>query len=150
MSRDYVASTTIAIGWEQLHEDSRRLATLLRPRGPFRGIVAVARGGLVPAAVLSRELDLRLVETVCIASYDDDRRQGSPLVLKALAGDGEGWLVIDDLVDSGITARTVRRMLPRAVFACVYAKPEGRGAADLWAVDVEQDVWLVFPWDRAP
>ncbi|MBF0306980.1 MAG: xanthine phosphoribosyltransferase [Alphaproteobacteria bacterium] len=146
MSKDYAASVTMAIGWDRIHQDSRRLAAMLRPRGPFRGIVAVARGGLVPAAVLSRELDLRLVETVCVASYDD-RRQGSVTVLKSLAGDGEGWLVVDDLVDSGTTAGTVRRMLPRALFACVYAKPEGRRQADVYAVDVEQDVWLVFPWD---
>ena len=147
MSRDYTASTTLSISWDELHRDARMLAGQVAGRGPFRGIVAVARGGLVPAAILARELDLRLIETVCVASYDD-KVQGAPTVLKEMAGDGEGWLAVDDLVDSGITARIVRAMLPKAHYATVYAKPEGRADVDTCAVDVAQSVWLVFPWDR--
>ncbi len=113
--------------------------------------MAVTRGGLVPAAIVARELDCRLVETVCVESYDEEVR-GKPALLKrpAAAGDGAGFVVIDDLVDHGGTARLVRDLLPAAQFACLYAKPAGREQTDLFVAEVPQDTWVVFPWDTAP
>ena len=73
--------------------------------------------------------------------------QGGVRVLKQVAGDGEGALLVDDLVDTGRTARTVREMLPEAFFATVYAKPEGRPLVDLFLTEVSQDTWIHFPWD---
>ena len=105
--------------------------------GPFTGIVAITRGGLIPAAIIARELDVRLVESVSIVAYAagssgsliEEERGGAPVVIKppAAAGDGSGFLIVDDLVDTGATARVVRALLPRAHFAAVYAKPAGRG-----------------------
>ena len=46
-------------------------------------------------------------------------------VLKGVAGDGDGYLLIDDLVDTGRTAQAVRQLLPKAYFATLYAKPAG-------------------------
>ena len=138
-------AATLTVSWDDLHRDTRALARRLIPIGPFSGIIAVARGGLVPAAILSRELGLRLVDTLCISSYEG-RAHGRPQVLKPVAGDGAGWLVVDDLVDSGDTAHAVKRMLPRCHYATVYAKPAGRPLVDTHVVDVEQNVWIVFPW----
>lgn len=149
MSHDYTSASTVVISWDDLHRDVRSLARQLARRGPFRGIIAVARGGLIPAGLIARYLELRFVDTVCVASYAD-RVQGEPRVVKELDGDGDGWLVIDDLVDSGVTARIVRRMLPRAHYATVYAKPQGRPLVDTHVVDVDQHVWLIFPWDTEP
>jgi xanthine phosphoribosyltransferase len=68
----------------------------------------------------------------------------------AAAGDGNGFLIVDDLVDSGATARLVRDALPKALFGCLYAKPEGQAVADLFIAEVPQDTWILFPWDTAP
>jgi xanthine phosphoribosyltransferase len=149
MTHDYTTASSATITWSRLHRDVRDLADRLAPLGPFRGIVAVARGGLIPAGLIARYLGLRHVDTVCVASYDD-RVQGEPRIVKPIDGDGHGWLVIDDLVDSGITARIVREMLPKAHYATVYAKPQGRPLVHTHAVDVDQHVWLVFPWDSEP
>jgi xanthine phosphoribosyltransferase len=137
------------VTWEELHRHARALAWRLLPLGPWRGIVAVTRGGLVPAAIVARELDIRLVDTVCIASYED-RAQGAVAVLKRMTGDGEGLLIIDDLVDTGETARAVRDMLPKAHFATIYAKPAGRPTVDTYVTEVSQDTWILFPWDIEP
>ena len=139
------------VTWDQLHRDARTLATALMPRGPFRGIVAVSRGGLIPAAIVARELECRLIETISVATYNEEER-AEPHVLKhpAAAGDGAGFLIIDDLVDSGVTAQVVRDLLPRAHFACLYAKPAGQRLADTWVVEVPQETWILFPWDTAP
>ena len=137
------------MSWDELHRHSRALAWRLVDLGPWRGIIAVTRGGLVPAAIVARELDLRLVDTICIASYDD-RQQGALQVLKSIDGDGEGFLIIDDLVDTGKTAQAVRNMLPKAHFATVYAKPAGRPLVDTFVTEVSQDTWIRFPWEIEP
>ena len=106
---------------------------------------------MIPAAIVARELECRLVETVSVAAYDEEQR-GDPVLLKppTAAGDGDGFLVIDDLVDRGATARLVRGLLPRAHFACLYAKPSGRPFTDTFVAEVAQDTWVLFPWDTAP
>jgi xanthine phosphoribosyltransferase len=113
--------------------------------------VAITRGGLIPAAIIARELEIRLIESVSIVTYDEENR-GEPLVTKhpVAAGDGEGWLIIDDLVDSGSTARAVRNLLPKAHFATVYAKPAGKAQVDTFITEVSQDTWILFPWDTEP
>jgi len=145
--KDYTGSRYMGISWDMLHRDARALAAKLVDRGPFSGIVAITRGGLVPAAVVARELNLRMVDTICIASYDDRVQGGGALVLKAPPGDGEGLLVVDDLVDSGRTGKVVRDLLPKAHFVTVYAKPQGQAMVDDFVVAVDQGVWLLFPWD---
>jgi xanthine phosphoribosyltransferase len=135
------------VSWDQLHRDSRALAWRLLDRDYFQGIIAVTRGGLVPAAIIARELDIRLVDTICVSSYNWQDQQGEVEVLKRVDQDGEGWLLIDDLVDTGKTARIVRDMLPKAHFATVYAKPKGRPLVDTFITEVSQDTWILFPWD---
>ncbi|GFM35763.1 xanthine phosphoribosyltransferase [Desulfovibrio psychrotolerans] len=134
------------VSWEQLHRDAKALAWRLLEKGPFKGIVAITRGGLVPAAVLARELEVHLIETVCISSYNW-KDQDELRVLKHVDGDGEGWLIVDDLVDTGTTAKVVRDMMPKAHFATVYAKPKGRPMVDTFITEVSQDTWILFPWD---
>ncbi len=141
------------VSWDMFHRDARALAWRLNEAGPFAGIVAVTRGGLVPAAIVARELGLRVVDTMCVASYDAAVR-GELRVLKnadsgILAGGGEGFLIIDDLVDTGSTARLVRQQLPKAHFAAIYAKPQGRPLVDTFITEVSQDTWIYFPWDTA-
>ena len=139
------------VTWEELHRNAKALAWRLVEVGPFTGIVAVTRGGLVPAAVVARELEIRLIDTLCITSYDD-RSRGKLSVVKtaAAADDGKGWLIIDDLVDTGRTAQEVRKLLPEAHFATVYAKPAGRPLVDTFITEVSQDTWILFPWDIEP
>ena len=143
------------VSWDQFHRDARALAWRLADKGPFEAIVCITRGGLVPAAIVARELGLRLVESVCISSYDDATHQGELEVLKDIApsiraigdGRGKGVLVVDDLTDTGKTASIVRAMLPKAHFATVYAKPQGVPTIDTFVTEVSQDTWIHFPWD---
>ncbi|GGH25914.1 xanthine phosphoribosyltransferase [Alsobacter metallidurans] len=143
------------VSWDQFHRDARALAWRLAGAGPFQAMVCITRGGLVPAAIVSRELGIRVIESVCVASYHDYTSQGelrvlkgiSPEVLKLGGEGGKGVLVVDDLVDTGKTAKVVRDMLPDAHFATVYAKPLGRPLVDTFVTEVSQDTWIYFPWD---
>jgi xanthine phosphoribosyltransferase len=141
------------VTWDQFHRDSRALAWRLMGQGSFDAVVAIARGGLVPAAIVARELNIRVVESVALKSYDH-QAQGNVRVLKPmsqqildLAKNGSKVLIVDDLVDTGATARVVRDMLPGAHFATVYAKPKGREMVDTFITEVSQDTWIFFPWD---
>ncbi|RYG92366.1 xanthine phosphoribosyltransferase [Loktanella sp. IMCC34160] len=149
------------VSWDQMHRDSRALAWRLDGRGPddgaWRAVVAITRGGMAPAMIVARELDIRTVDTISVKSYHsgggkaDQRREAQ--VLKSpdaeMMGDGTGVLIVDDLVDSGKTLELVRKLYPKAHFACVYAKPEGEKQADTYITSVSQDTWIFFPWDMA-
>jgi len=149
------------ISWDQLHRDARALAWRLDGKGPDEGawkaVVAITRGGMAPAMIVARELDIRVVDTISVKSYHsgggaaDQRREAQ--VLKAPAddimGDGEGILIVDDLVDSGKTLELVRQLYPKAHFATVYAKPQGEPQVDTFITGVSQDTWIFFPWDMA-
>ena len=147
------------ISWDQIHRDSRALAWRLDGHGPddgaWRAVVAITRGGMAPAMIVSRELDIRTVDTISVKSYHsgggaaDQRREAE--VLKSpdpdIIGDGTGILIVDDLVDTGKTLELVRELYPNAHFATVYAKPEGENQVDTFITGVSQDTWIFFPWD---
>ena len=143
-----MAQHYFTVTWDQLHRDSKALAWRLLELGPWQGVVAITRGGLIPAAIIARELECRIIETVSIVTYDEELK-GEPRVMKppTAAGDGTGWLIIDDLVDTGTTAKVVRAMLPAAHFATIYAKPAGKPLVDTFITEVSQDTWILFPWD---
>ncbi|MBX3456358.1 xanthine phosphoribosyltransferase [Ferrovibrio sp.] len=145
------------VSWEELHRHCKALAWRLHDSvqskgGKYKGVVAVTRGGMVPAAIVARELKLRVIETISCSLYDELGRNDKVNVLKpataALPDAGEGWLIIDDLVDTGITAKAVREILPKAHFATIYAKPSGRPMVDTYITEVSQDTWILFPWDQ--
>jgi xanthine phosphoribosyltransferase len=153
---DNNSEKSFPVSWDQFHRDCRALTWRLAEVGPFHAVIAITRGGLVPAAIVARELGIRVIDTVCVASYDHDK-QGDLQVLKGVSdavaklggGTGKGLLIVDDLVDTGKTGRLVRALMPDAHFATVYAKPKGRPLVDTYITEVSQDTWIHFPWDTA-
>ena len=49
--------------------------------------------------------------------------------------------------EAGKTAQVVRQLLPKAHFACLYAKPAGRAVVDTFVKEFKQTKWIHFPWD---
>ncbi|MGV8986780.1 MAG: xanthine phosphoribosyltransferase [Cypionkella sp.] len=145
------------VSWDQIHRDARALAWRLDGKGPddgaWRAVVGITRGGLVPAMIVARELDIRVVDTISVKSYSHQSQAPEAVVIKspqgALMGDGTGILIVDDLVDTGKTLELVRRLYPNAHFATVYAKPSGKPMVDSYITEVSQDTWIFFPWDMA-
>lgn len=144
------------VSWDELHRNGKALAWRLLDKGPWKGLVAITRGGLVPAAIVARELEIRVIETVSAVGYhydDANPAQADTIqIIKAAAGvgDGEGWLVVDDLVDTGRTFDVLHKIMPKAHFATVYAKPLGKPLVDTFITEVSQDTWIYFPWDIEP
>ena len=144
------------VSWDQLHRDARALAWRLDGHGPdngnWRAVVAITRGGMAPAMIIARELDIRIVDTISVKSYNY-QSQSEPKIIKtpddSVVQDGMGILIIDDLVDTGKTLEVVRNLMPAAHVATVYAKPMGRVQVDTFITEVSQDTWIFFPWDMA-
>ena len=144
------------VSWDQLHRDARALAWRLDGQGPdngnWRAVVAITRGGMAPAMIIARELDIRIVDTISVKSYNY-QSQTEPKIIKTpddlVVQDGTGILIIDDLVDTGKTLEVVRGLMPKAHVATVYAKPMGRTQVDTFITEVSQDTWIFFPWDMA-
>jgi xanthine phosphoribosyltransferase len=150
------------VSWDQMHRDARALAWRLDGKGPgdegaWKAVVGITRGGLVPAMIVARELDIRVVDTISVKSYHSgggaaDQRSEAQVIKSPQAdmmGDGTGILIVDDLVDSGKTLELVRSLYPAAHFATVYAKPSGKPQVDTYITEVSQDTWIFFPWDMA-
>ena len=144
------------VSWDQLHRDARALAWRLDGHGPedgaWKAVVAITRGGMAPAMIVARELDIRMVDTISVKGYNH-QEQSAPKVIKtpdmSVVGDGTGVLIVDDLVDTGKTLEVVRKHMPKAHVATVYAKPSGRPMVDTFITEVSQDTWIFFPWDMA-
>ena len=147
------------VSWDQFHRDCKalawRLAGISDANGEWQAVISITRGGLVPAAIIARELGVRNIETICIASYHEYQDQGELQIIKniskdlieASGGKGDRVLVIDDLTDTGKTAQKVREILPNAHIATVYSKPSGKPTVDTYVTEVSQDTWIYFPWD---
>lgn len=144
------------ISWQDVEAMCTDLAGRLRGER-FDAILAIARGGLVPAAVLAQELDLRDVLVAAVASYEGDRR-GEALHFLEFPPDqaiaGRRILIVDDIWDSGRTVTWTRRRVVDAggtpIVVVLHYKP---GAScypdehpDYWAENTS--LWIVYPWER--
>jgi xanthine phosphoribosyltransferase len=138
------------VSWKEFYKNASALAWRLNKIHSWKGIIAITRGGLVPAAILARELGIRKIDTMGIVSYGEDDKQTDLYIIKncQVEDGGAEWLVIDDLVDTGATAKIVRQILPHAHITTIYAKPLGKSYVDTFMTEVSQDTWIVFPWEE--
>ncbi len=138
----------IYVNWDEFHKHAKELAEKIKAYRSFDKIVAVSRGGLLPAGIIAYNLGIRNVQTINMSSYDDDvQRSDNEVEISADIGSvDENTIIIDDLADTGKTFQLLHRIYPKAVMAAVYAKPQGSVFLDIYARDIP-DKWIVFPWD---
>jgi xanthine phosphoribosyltransferase len=118
------------VSWQEIDNCCQQLARKVNDL-PFSEIVAVSRGGLCPATMLSYEL-------------------GKPIQLVDLpplwSSDRSDILVVDDICDTGETFKELRQVFPHALYLSLFVKPKGKPLCDYWEHFVTQDTWVVFPW----
>ena len=144
--------------WEGFGAASRDLAQTIADSG-FKPeiIVAVARGGLLPAGALSYSLGVKLSDAINIEFYTDVHETlPDPVLLAPLLDTenltGKSLLVVDDVADSGRTLALVIDILKQyggdVRSAVIYGKPHSVVEADyVWR---KTDQWIVFPWSAEP
>ena len=135
------------ISFDTYAKDAIKLADMIKKTGrTFRSIIVITRGGLFPATILSAQLNIKKIDTYCLASYAN-KIGGEIQELKKPVIDTEDALFVDDLSDSGNTARYVKSVYPDAFFACVYVKEKRKEFPDLYVKEFPQDTWLIQPWE---
>ena len=136
------------VSWSKFEADVTLLSKKLKNR-EWRGILALTRGGLAPAALLSYHLNILNIDTFCVSSYNDRTQNKLKIIKEApLESGGEGWLIIDDLSDTGKTIKLVKNKYPNAHVATLYAKPSGKKLPDVYVEEFDQNCWIVFPWEK--
>jgi xanthine phosphoribosyltransferase len=138
------------ISWDEFHKDVKELAKIIKDKDvKYNRLVAVARGGYLPAGILAYELNARDIESISVQTYDGEnqRDKKDAKVVSYIDGDGEGCLIIDDLVDTGGTIKILKAKYPKATFASVYVKEKSKDIIDLYTRQTPSDKWIMFPWD---
>lgn len=138
----------ISLTWDDVKKQSLVIADKMRGAGNVKGLVCVARGGLVPTAIIANALNIRNVKSVAVVSYHGQAQQSAEM-LGSVDNilDGEGWVFIDDLADTGQTAKLLKKRYPAARLAVPFAKPAGKPLCDFVGADMPQDTWIEFPWE---
>ncbi len=112
-------------------------------------LVAVSRGGLIPAQLIAYKLNIRDVRVMKLISYTD---QGTREDIKDISTDrlfdGSDVYFIDDLADSGATVDYIRKKFPSARICTLLMKTCCQKEPDICArTGINAANWLVFPWD---
>jgi hypoxanthine phosphoribosyltransferase len=114
-------------------------------------VVAVSRGGFVPARILCDCLDVRRLASVQVELYDGMVKRPEPTIVYPVNADVAGLrvLVVDDVADSGASLMMVKghvEALGAAVrVAALHVKPWSLFAPDYYAECVGS--WVVYPWE---
>lgn len=133
---------------ERLVEDLASKIQAVEPLGKYRGIIAISRGGLVPAGMLSYALNINRVRVAGVESYHQkDQTHLKTIHIPRIEKGSGHYLLIDDLVDTGKTVNYLRKSLPPVTVATLIAKPKGESEADVFAKECPQDTWVTFPWE---
>ncbi len=114
-------------------------------------IIGITRGGLVPLAIVSYDLNVRNIQTIALRFYNEDKRSGQveqlvPLHLDDLAKYVK-VLVVDDVADTGETIGYVLSKLENREVrvATLMYKPKNSKVKPDYFVE-ETDDWVNFPW----
>lgn len=142
------------VTWDELDRLVGVLAERLGGRS-FDVLLAITRGGMVPAGMLAYRLKLRDILVAAVEYYDDAGQPGPHPTFFQFPADpllrGKRVLIVDEVWDSGTTIAAVRERVRQAggepTTAVLHHKPARSivgGAPDVHAV--ETDRWVVYPF----
>lgn len=136
------------ITYEEVNAECKKLAQILKNNN-FKRIIAVARGGLVPACILAQMLNIRQISSISLASYEGEQQSEIKCLVPPEINMDENTLFVDDLYDSGSTYRYLKEKYQQAKIAVIFCK-NPRAELDFPAAAKEAGRWLVFPWEFEP
>ena len=149
----------LVLSWEDVEKALDILTDKLPPARPYTTVIGVSRGGVLPAALIARQIsgkrDLSL-RIITAKSYTHRKQNKVQVIIPPDVAEISRCLVIDDIADTGETMKAIVRAgrakswykTSRWQYAALYAKPKGKPFVDHYAISVEQDTWVVFPWER--
>jgi xanthine phosphoribosyltransferase len=137
----------VFLSYHDIHTDCIELAKKIKKKYKPEKLILISRGGLIPGSIIANYLGIQDVDVIALKTYADRKRSKEIKVYKRIKSEKK-LVVIDDLVDSGETAKIVKEMMPNSKFVVLYAKTSGKKQADLHLFDFKDSDWLVFPWEQ--
>lgn len=136
--------------YSELLADSKKLISMLEEQ--YDAILAVARGGMTFAHLISEGLDIRDVNIVKIASYDDTVQRNSVTIsdLPKL-NDNKRYLIVEDIVDSGKSMKALsfdlKKHYPNLDYdvAALFYKPTACYRPKYYLHEAK--AWIEFFWE---
>lgn len=132
--------------WQEFDKDCRKLAEIIKKeKVEYTRIIAVTRGGLFVAGMMSHFLKRVPIDTVCLSSYCGTKQKA----MKVMKSDGskEKVLICDDVVDTGGTAKVFKEMYPNGTLAVIHYKSEKSPDIRPDYFISETNDWIVYPWE---
>ena len=137
----------VFLSYHDIHADCIELAKIIKKRYKPEKLILISRGGLIPGSIIANYLGIQDIDVIALKTYQNRKRSSDIKVFKRIKS-LKKLVVIDDLVDSGETAKIVKEMMPNSKFVVLYAKTSGKKQADLHLYDFKDKDWLVFPWEQ--
>jgi len=144
----------LCLTWDDVDRLLDELAQKIQENGFHPEVlVAIGRGGFVPARILCDLLGVRELASIGIRYYEDiGRREKQPRILHPVNADvtGREVLVVDDVSDSGQSLQmALSEMLEQGArevrIATVHYKPRSLLKPDFFAEKTES--WIIYPWE---
>ena len=146
----------LRLTWKDIEDMCDRIAEELRRRGSHIDmIVAVSRGGLIPARILSDRLEVRLITSISIMFYDDiGKRLEYPRLVQGISNErlikDKDILLCDDIVDTGesleVAINHLKELNPKSILSTsLLVKPHTKMYPDIF--EQETEAWVIFPWE---
>jgi len=141
-----LSESKVNYSWSTIDELVQTIVNRVRFNNPTH-IVGIARGGLIPAVMISHELDLPM-ETLGISFRDNKATHHT----KFKPIDDANYLIVDDINDSGTTFKVVSDIFKnrRLTFstAALINKKSSSFAVDFYGEKLDNDDWINFPWEK--
>lgn len=147
------------VSWEEIVDWTWNLSRIIREDG-FKPdlVVAVARGGFVPARLLCDFLGIDNLASIQSQHWTEAAKAEEKAVIKfptIINASNLNVLVVDDIVDTGETLKLAKEFIaekwgPRSVktAALQWISPVAKYRPDYYYIDVREWIWFQYPWTR--
>lgn len=147
-SKDH--TQTVLWSWEVVYDAcyavARDIKTFEGEGRKFREIIAVSRGGLIPATILSHLLSIPITGTI----FNPRALMTDSMGLINAQCIRDDLIIVDDICDTGNTFQDIKGVYPNALRVCLCAKVAGRGNYESSSLEYNDNQWLQFPWELDP
>ena len=147
----------LRLTWNDIEDMCDRIAEEVKKREfHIDVIVAVSRGGLIPARILSDRLEVRLITSISIVFYDDiGKRLEYPRLVQGISNErlvkDKNILLCDDIVDTGesleVAINHLKELKPKNILSTsLLVKPHTKLYPAIFEHETES--WVIFPWEK--
>lgn len=147
------------VSWDEIVDWSRGLAFKVKESG-FKPdiVVAVSRGGFVPARLICDFLDVTDLLSVQSQHWVEAAKAAEKAILRhpyKIDASGMKVLIVDDIVDTGDTLKLARDFVEREwgpsevrTAALQWISPVAKFKPDYYYIEVKEWAWFQYPWTR--